>query len=141
MDLVIILPTLSGGVWLVSAWTLQRTIRALLGYHRHMYEPIGKPSLFTKLWIVRSPSALESALESSLDSFDSRRDAHSLLSLCRHSYDYSLLFARVQFTMRQLVGSPRLYSLQNCLPVLPLPSTHDTIERVRTPEFPRIYSM
>ena len=54
LDLVIILPSLAGGVWLVSAFALQRTMRALLGYHRHMYEPIGKPSRLTKLWIVRS---------------------------------------------------------------------------------------
>ncbi|XP_033101878.1 carnitine O-palmitoyltransferase 1, liver isoform-like [Anneissia japonica] len=72
-------------LWLVIIYSTRYMLKFLLSYRRFMYEPRGRASLLTKLWVL------------CLKVFCTRK--------------------------------PQLYSYQNTLPNLPLPSIDDTLRR------------
>lgn len=49
----------STGVWVLGIWLRRQMLKLLLSYHGWMFEPHGKTSFSTKVWVVRprGPSA------------------------------------------------------------------------------------
>lgn len=47
----------STGVWLSAVLLFRQTMRLLLSYHGWMFEPHGKMSRSTKIWVVRATGA------------------------------------------------------------------------------------
>lgn len=102
------------GLWLFLIYLLRYTLKALLSYHRWIFESHGKMSSSTKVWLVSFSLCLLAppALISSPD-------------------DVLGVFILLQTLVKMFSGRrPLLYSFQASLPRLPVPRVDDTIHRV-----------
>lgn len=145
-------------LWLLLIFTMRLCLKQLLSYHRWMFEPHGKMSTTTKIWVV---SAILNLFFSIISDFVFE---HS--SLCKKSVillgwtelynacpslEYFCQYFKIlavflrysaensnvcillcQALVRIFSGrKPRLYSYQGSLPNLPVPAVKDTVKRVR----------
>jgi len=82
----------STGVWLAGIFAIRYTLKVLLSYHAWMYEPRGKVSVLTKLWLVVH-TAVTSRICSYLLLFVHILTTYMVLYGCSLSLSLSILMA------------------------------------------------
>lgn len=118
-------------LWLLLIFTMRLVLKQLLSYHRWMFEPHGKMSTTTKVWVV-SLIVVVVFLECVFLFFLCLKkcildlDAGSTFQLVHTILSFRQALVRI-FSGRK----PLLYSYQGVLPNLPVPAIKDTVKRVR----------
>lgn len=126
-------------LWLLLIFTMRMVLKQLLSYHRWMFEPHGKMSTTTKVWVVSLivvvvvvvvlPECVFLFLSLSCEVY-SRSRYRFFNSFLRRIFAHNSFFC--QALVRIFSGrKPLLYSYQGVLPNLPVPAIKDTVKRVR----------